>query len=107
MERGQKKQSQLDSKAPIADPEPELPNEGDAALDLHSISSAENQVRVRKKDRINLCEITGRSMTDHLRFVLHLLDVIMSLLTVNSVFQAALVSEILRGFKRGVTLILL
>ncbi|XP_066573740.1 protein 4.1 isoform X2 [Amia ocellicauda] len=30
-------------KAPIADPEPELRNEGDAALDLHSLSSAETQ----------------------------------------------------------------
>lgn len=50
VERGQDKESHLDPKAPIADPEPELRNEADAALDQHSISSSENQVRVRKKD---------------------------------------------------------
>ncbi|XP_053540093.1 protein 4.1 isoform X5 [Ictalurus punctatus] len=50
VERGQEKESHLDPKAPIADPEPELRNEGDAALDLHSISSSENQVRVDQKD---------------------------------------------------------
>ncbi|KAK3525259.1 hypothetical protein QTP86_024922, partial [Hemibagrus guttatus] len=48
VERGQEKE---DPKAPIADPEPELRIEGDAALDVHSISSSENQVRERKKDR--------------------------------------------------------
>ncbi|XP_060760966.1 protein 4.1 [Neoarius graeffei] len=52
VEGGQEKESHLDSKAPIADPEPELRNEGDAALDLHSISSSENQVRVDQKDMI-------------------------------------------------------
>lgn len=49
-ERDQEKESQLDPKAPIADPEPELRNEGDAALDLHSISSTENQVRGKRKE---------------------------------------------------------
>uniref|UniRef100_A0AAR2KY76 Protein 4.1 n=1 Tax=Pygocentrus nattereri TaxID=42514 RepID=A0AAR2KY76_PYGNA len=43
VERVQEKEGQDDPKAPIADPEPELRIEGDAALDLHSISSAENQ----------------------------------------------------------------
>ncbi|MCI4395598.1 hypothetical protein PGIGA_G00182400 [Pangasianodon gigas] len=52
VERGEEKESHLDPKAPIADPEPELRNEGDAALDLHSISSSENQVRVDQKDII-------------------------------------------------------
>ncbi|MGH0189324.1 UNVERIFIED_CONTAM: hypothetical protein FKN15_034758 [Acipenser sinensis] len=33
-------------KAPIADPEPELRTEGDPALDLHSLSSVETQVRI-------------------------------------------------------------
>ncbi|XP_058261009.1 protein 4.1 isoform X2 [Hemibagrus wyckioides] len=47
LERGQEKE---DPKAPIADPEPELRIEGDAALDLHSISSSENQVKVDQKD---------------------------------------------------------
>lgn len=50
-ERGQEKESHLDAKAPIADPEPELRNEGDAPHDLHSISSTENQVRVRRRDK--------------------------------------------------------
>ncbi|KAM9434384.1 protein 4.1 isoform 1-T1 [Clarias gariepinus] len=50
VEEWQEKEGHLDPKAPIADPEPELRNEGDAALDLHSISSAENQVRVDQKD---------------------------------------------------------
>ncbi|KAI5629752.1 protein 4.1, partial [Silurus asotus] len=52
VEQGQEKDSQLDPKAPIADPEPELRIEGDAALDLHSISSSENQVKVDQKDTI-------------------------------------------------------
>lgn len=69
VERGQEKESHLDPKAPIADPEPELRNEGDAALDLHSISSSENQVRERKNDggAVNPCEITGLPdfLTDH------------------------------------------
>ncbi|KAI4872778.1 hypothetical protein NFI96_025346 [Prochilodus magdalenae] len=40
-----------DPKAPIADPEPELRIEGDTALDLHSVSSAENQqVTVEQKE---------------------------------------------------------
>ncbi|KAK2864451.1 hypothetical protein Q7C36_003605 [Tachysurus vachellii] len=50
LERGQEKESHQDPKAPIADPEPELRIEGDAALDVHSISSAENQVIVDQKD---------------------------------------------------------
>ncbi|XP_076865795.1 protein 4.1 isoform X7 [Brachyhypopomus gauderio] len=45
-ERVEEKEGQDDPKAPIADPEPELRIEGDTALDLHSISSAENQVIV-------------------------------------------------------------
>ncbi|XP_026876502.2 protein 4.1 isoform X1 [Electrophorus electricus] len=50
-ERGPAKEGQDDPKAPIADPEPELRIEGDTALDLHSISSAENQVIVDQKDK--------------------------------------------------------
>lgn len=71
VERGQEKE---DPKAPIADPEPELRIEADAALDLHSISSSENQVRERKKDRgvVSLCEITGRlTISDLLRTCRH------------------------------------
>ncbi|XP_072531559.1 protein 4.1 isoform X3 [Salminus brasiliensis] len=43
-------ESQDNPKAPIADPEPELRIEGDAAVDLHSISSAENQITVEPKE---------------------------------------------------------
>ncbi|XP_053087435.1 protein 4.1 isoform X3 [Pangasianodon hypophthalmus] len=57
VERGQEKESHPDPKAPIADPEPELRNEGEAALDLHSISSSENQVRVDQKDTIESDEL--------------------------------------------------
>ncbi|MCJ8749806.1 hypothetical protein PDJAM_G00180470 [Pangasius djambal] len=57
VERGQEKESHVDPKAPIADPEPELRNEGDAALDLHSISSSENQVRVDQNDTIEADEL--------------------------------------------------
>ncbi|XP_039675523.1 protein 4.1 isoform X9 [Perca fluviatilis] len=40
-----------EAKAPIADPEPELRTEGEAALDQHSVSSAELQaVQVEKKE---------------------------------------------------------
>lgn len=35
-----------EAKAPIADPEPELRTEGEVALDQHSVSSAEAQVRL-------------------------------------------------------------
>uniref|UniRef100_A0AAR2K8J2 Protein 4.1 n=1 Tax=Pygocentrus nattereri TaxID=42514 RepID=A0AAR2K8J2_PYGNA len=49
VERVQEKEGQDDPKAPIADPEPELRIEGDAALDLHSISSAENQKEEEKE----------------------------------------------------------
>uniref|UniRef100_A0AAR2J460 Protein 4.1 n=1 Tax=Pygocentrus nattereri TaxID=42514 RepID=A0AAR2J460_PYGNA len=49
VERVQEKEGQDDPKAPIADPEPELRIEGDAALDLHSISSAENQPKLEKE----------------------------------------------------------
>lgn len=59
VEGDQDKESNPDSKAPIADPEPELRNEGDAALDLHSISSSENQVRVRKKETVDPCATTA------------------------------------------------
>lgn len=52
LERGQEKESHQDPKAPIADPEPELRIEGDAALDVHSISSAENQV---EKVELSIC----------------------------------------------------
>ncbi|XP_062867596.1 protein 4.1 isoform X2 [Trichomycterus rosablanca] len=47
--KGQKKKSQGKSQAPIADPEPELHIEANAALDLHSSSSSENQVIVDQK----------------------------------------------------------
>ncbi|TSO05396.1 Protein 4.1 [Bagarius yarrelli] len=50
MEQGQGKESHQHSKAPIADPEPELRIEGDAALDQHSISSTENQVGLDQRD---------------------------------------------------------
>lgn len=48
-ERAREKDSQEEPKAPIADPEPELHIEGDVALDQHSVSSAENQVRKRNR----------------------------------------------------------
>uniref|UniRef100_A0A8C1MAY5 Protein 4.1 n=1 Tax=Cyprinus carpio TaxID=7962 RepID=A0A8C1MAY5_CYPCA len=48
-ERARDKGGQEEPKAPIADPEPELRIEGDVALDQHSISSAENQVRKRNR----------------------------------------------------------
>uniref|UniRef100_A0A8C9WV55 Protein 4.1 n=1 Tax=Sander lucioperca TaxID=283035 RepID=A0A8C9WV55_SANLU len=39
-----------EAKAPIADPEPELRTEGEAALDQHSVSSAEPQVSALEKE---------------------------------------------------------
>ncbi len=48
-ERARDKDGQEEPKAPIADPEPELRIEGDVALDQHSISSVENQVRKRNR----------------------------------------------------------
>uniref|UniRef100_A0A8B9L3T7 Protein 4.1 n=1 Tax=Astyanax mexicanus TaxID=7994 RepID=A0A8B9L3T7_ASTMX len=50
-ERAQEKEGQDNPKAPIADPEPELRIEGDAAVDQHSISSAENQEGEKEKER--------------------------------------------------------
>ncbi|XP_032392110.1 protein 4.1 isoform X14 [Etheostoma spectabile] len=45
------KEVEEEAKAPIADPEPELRTEGEAALDQHSLSSAEPQaVQVEKKE---------------------------------------------------------
>lgn len=46
-EAGEKEdKEEEEAKAPIADPEPELRTEGDVAMDQHSVSSAEAQVRV-------------------------------------------------------------
>lgn len=45
-EAGEKEEKEEEeAKAPIADPEPELRTEGEVALDQHSVSSAEAQVR--------------------------------------------------------------
>lgn len=45
-EREKAGQEGVELKAPIAAPEPELRNEGDPALDQHSLSSGEIQVRL-------------------------------------------------------------
>lgn len=42
----EEKEEEEEAKAPIADPEPELRTEGEVALDQHSVSSAEAQVRI-------------------------------------------------------------
>uniref|UniRef100_A0AAX7SJU4 Protein 4.1 n=1 Tax=Astatotilapia calliptera TaxID=8154 RepID=A0AAX7SJU4_ASTCA len=47
-EGGEKEDKEEEAKAPIADPEPELKTEGEVALDQHSVSSAEAQVKEEK-----------------------------------------------------------
>uniref|UniRef100_A0A8B9KXW1 Protein 4.1 n=1 Tax=Astyanax mexicanus TaxID=7994 RepID=A0A8B9KXW1_ASTMX len=49
-ERAQEKEGQDNPKAPIADPEPELRIEGDAAVDQHSISSAATAEEGKKEE---------------------------------------------------------